>query len=116
MVQTIIAAISSFLIGLSKSGIAGVSTLSVPLMAEAFGAKISVGLVLPILITGDIMALIFYRKFARWKYILIVIPYALLGIVIGYLILDDISEPVLKKSMGILIIFLVGGKTDIAVL
>ena len=42
-------------IGLSKSGLSGTATLSVVLMAQAFGAKQSVGLVLPLLIAADFM-------------------------------------------------------------
>lgn len=113
MPECIVAGISAYLIGLAKSGISGISILTVPLMAETFGARASVGLVLPILITGDILALVFYRKFARWKYILLILPYAFSGIVIGYFLLGRISDPMLKRCMGGLIISLVGLKTVI---
>lgn len=44
--------LSALLIGMSKTGIQGISLLAVPLMAMTFGAKPSTGLILPILCGG----------------------------------------------------------------
>ena len=49
---------AAFMIGLSKAGLKGLGMVLVVLMASAFPAKASTGLVLPMLITGDIMAVI----------------------------------------------------------
>ena len=45
--------LSAMLIGMSKTGIQGISLLAVPLMAMTFGAKPSTGLILPILCVAD---------------------------------------------------------------
>ena len=48
--------LSAMLIGMSKTGIQGISLLAVPLMAMTFGAKPSTGLILPILCVADLVA------------------------------------------------------------
>jgi uncharacterized protein len=105
--QSLTGAFSSFLIGLAKSGLPGAATVSIPLMADQFGAKTSVGLVLPTLITGDILALIFYRRHAQWGIIARVLPLAVVGIVIGWLLLGAIGNPALKRTIGVVAILLV---------
>ncbi len=61
--------LSAFIIGMSKTGIQGLSLVSVPLMALAFGAKPSTGLILPILCSADLIAVLYYRRKAEWKYV-----------------------------------------------
>ena len=67
---------AAMLIGMSKTGIQGISLLAVPLMAITFGAKASTGLILPILCTADLMAVLYYRRIADWKYVLKPLPAA----------------------------------------
>ena len=69
----------ALLIGMSKTGIQGVVMLSIPIMALAFGAKESTGVILPMLCFADIIAVVYYRREARWRYILKLVPAAVLG-------------------------------------
>ena len=59
-------AIAAVLIGLSKTGVPGVSIPAILLMAEAFpgNEKLSVGAILPILLVGDVLAVGAYRQHA----------------------------------------------------
>ncbi|MBF0433026.1 MAG: sulfite exporter TauE/SafE family protein, partial [Fibrobacteria bacterium] len=102
--QWIIANFTAFFTGITKTGIAGISTVLMPLMAEAFPAKQSVGVLLPTLISGDILAVIIYRKYAKWRILMRLLPLALIGIVCGYFLMGEVSNVVLKKSMGLLVI------------
>jgi hypothetical protein len=52
----IFAFIASFIMGISKAGIKGIAIVTVTLMALAFGARESTGLIVPLLIVGDIFA------------------------------------------------------------
>ncbi len=61
--------LSALLIGMSKTGIQGISLLAVPLMAMTFGAKPSTGLILPILCVADLIAVLYYRRIAEWNYV-----------------------------------------------
>ncbi|MHC6202993.1 sulfite exporter TauE/SafE family protein [Breznakiellaceae bacterium SP9] len=65
--------------GISKTGISGMSTVAIPLFALLFGAKQSTGVVLPILCFADLIAVVYYRRHAEWKYIVRLVPWALAG-------------------------------------
>ncbi len=101
--------VAALLIGMSKTGIQGISLLAVPLMAMAFGAKASTGLILPILCMADLMAVLYYRRIAEWKYVLKLLPAALAGFAVALLV-DRIVPPTeFKHLMGacLLVVLLV---------
>ena len=100
--------ISALLIGMSKTGIQGISLLSIPLMVMVFGAKPSTGIILPILCFADLIAVLYYRRIAEWKYILKLLPSALIGFGIALLVDKMIPPEGFKHLMGIclLIVFL----------
>ena len=81
--QSILLGISALFTGMTKTGINGLGLVIVPLMALAFGARESTGVLLPMLIMADIFAVIYYHRMARWSFIFRVLPWALLGIGIG---------------------------------
>jgi uncharacterized membrane protein YfcA len=56
------------------------SLVSIPVMALIFGARESTGILLPMLLAADIMAVIYYRKNAVWKHIFRVLPWVAAGI------------------------------------
>ncbi len=92
--------VSAFIIGMSKTGIQGLSLISVPLMALTFGAKPSTGLILPILCMADLVAVLYYRRIAEWKYVLKLLPAALVGFVLA-LFVDRLIPPAgFKHLMG----------------
>lgn len=53
--QWAMGAAAGTLIGFSKTGMPGVGILVVPMLAHAFGGRASVGLMLPMLIFGDVL-------------------------------------------------------------
>lgn len=89
---------------MSKTGISGVGLMVVPILANAFGGRVSVGLLLPILIFADIMAVAWYNRHAEWKHILKLIPWALAGIVIATLVGKNISDLAFNRILAVLVI------------
>lgn len=83
---------SALIIGMSKAGLSGFGLTAVPLMALIFGAKQSTGVILPMLITADIMAVAYWRRHAVWKYILKVLPWTVLGIIVALVTGDLIND------------------------
>ena len=75
--------IVAIVIGMSKAGLSGFGLAIVPVMALIFGAKESTGVILPMLITADIMAVIYYHRNAVWKYITRILPWAAAGVIIA---------------------------------
>jgi len=73
----------ALVMGMSKAGLSGISLAAIPVMALIFGAKESTGVLLPMLIIADIMAVLYYRRNAVWKHILRILPWVAAGILIA---------------------------------
>lgn len=95
---------AAFVLGISKAGIKGIAVIIVTLMALAFGARESTGILLPLLVAGDLFAVIYYNRHARWKYIIAFLPWMILGILIGTVIGKDLPESSFKISMSVIIL------------
>ncbi len=102
----LLAFLGAVCIGLSKAGLSGTSTLNVVLMAKIFGAKPSVGIVLPLLIVADLMGYVLNRKGGSWKAIIPMVPSAIAGVVLGWFMLDQIDNASARIVIGWLIIAL----------
>lgn len=93
-----------FLLGLSKSGIKGIGIIIVVILAFVFGEKASTGILLPMLICADILAVIYYNRHAQWHIIKKLIPWIIVGILIGVWVGNDISAFIFKRLMAVIII------------
>ncbi len=96
--------LGAMIIGLSKTGIAGVGILFVALFAVVLPSKQSVGVVLPLLICGDIVALFLYRKHAQWIHLLRLFPSAAIGVVAGYLTMDRAGDATIGRIIGLILL------------
>ncbi|SFZ90540.1 hypothetical protein SAMN05428642_101997 [Flaviramulus basaltis] len=93
-----------FLLGLSKSGIKGIGIIIVVILALIFGEKTSTGILLPMLICADVFAVIYYNRHAQWDIIKKLLPWMIVGVLIGVWIGNDVSEIIFKRLMAIMII------------
>lgn len=91
---------AALFIGMSKTGIQGISLISIPLMALVFGAKPSTGVILPILCFADLLAVVYYRRVAEWKYIFKLIPAAIVGFGVALLADQLVPQEEFKRLMG----------------
>src|SRR5690349_3626654 len=94
---------SSFIIGLSKAGLKGIDMLNIAIMAIVFGGKASTGVVLPLLCAADIMAVIYYNRHAEWKHFWKLIPWMIVGVLIGVWVGKDLDEVVFRRVMAVII-------------
>lgn len=103
--------IGAALVGISKVGIPGTGILVVPIIALAMGnhAKESVGFLLPMLATADILAILYWRKHVHWEQLLRLLPWAGLGVVLGYFGLKVIDNQQLKPFIGVIVLLLLVG-------
>ncbi|NRD24443.1 sulfite exporter TauE/SafE family protein [Winogradskyella litoriviva] len=102
--QWIAISFAVFLLGLSKSGIKGIGIIIVVILAFVFGEKASTGVLLPMLIFADILAVIYYNRHADWGIIKKLIPWMIIGVLVGVWVGNDISAYVFKKLMAFIII------------
>jgi uncharacterized protein len=94
----------SLLVGLSKTGITGLSLLFVGMFAAVLPARSSTGLVVPLLIVGDLVAVGSYRAHTRWRYIWRLFPWACVGIVAGYLALGRMDDRQARVAIGAIVL------------
>jgi uncharacterized membrane protein YfcA len=98
-----VALLSAFLIGVSKAGVKGMGMLAIPMMASAFGAKASTGLVLPMLMAGDVFAVWYYHRHADRPSLVRFLPYAAIGVVAGVVFGARIPDITFQRSLGAII-------------
>jgi uncharacterized membrane protein YfcA len=106
--QWSIALICAVMIGFAKTGIPGSGALVAPLMATIIPARESTGFVLPMLIMADVLAIVYWRRHVEWRQLARLLPWAWLGIVLGYLCMGHISNDQLKVFIGVLVLILMG--------
>lgn len=96
------------LIGFSKTGVPGTALPGVAMMAMAFpdDTRKSVAVVLALVLTGDIPAVLYYRKHCDWSKIVKLFPYVALGMVPAYFLLDWARDDRLRPILGGLVFVL----------
>ncbi len=96
------------LIGTAKGGINGAGMLAVPIVATIFGGKASTGLILPMLMFADFLAVRHYNRHAAWPFIRRLIPATAIGVIIGTVVGVYVNDQVFKWMMAILIMISLG--------
>lgn len=99
--------LAAFIIGLSKAGLKGIDMMNVTIMAIVFGGKASTGIVLPLLCIADIMAVKYYHRHAQWPHFWKLIPWMMIGILVGVYVGKDLNEVVFRKLMAVIIVLTV---------
>lgn len=104
-VQWAAAILGALLVGFSKSGIAGLGILFVALFATAFpSTKQASGIVLPMLILGDWIAVVAYRRHLQWGHLGRLFPWTAAGVVLGFFALGHLSDRRAKTLIGAIIL------------
>jgi uncharacterized membrane protein YfcA len=90
--QWILTVLCGMIIGMSKTGISGAGMIAVPVLATIFGGRPSVGLLLPMLVIADIVAVRIYHRHADWKYVLKLLPWTITGILIAMFVGNSVDD------------------------
>jgi uncharacterized protein len=106
--QWAFAVVGALLVGFSKTGIAGLGMLSVLLFAYVIpSTKQSTGIVLPLLIFGDLVAVLSYRRHMLWKHIVRLFPWTAAGVLVGWLTLGRIDDVQCRRLIGLIVLAMV---------
>lgn len=97
-------ALCAVMVGIAKTGIPGIGILVIPLMATVLPARSSVGVLLGILILGDVFAATYYRHHAQWPHVLRLLPATFAGIVAGYFGLKAVTNEQLRPIIGAIVL------------
>lgn len=100
------ALIGAFSLGISKTGFPGLALVNILIIAECFGAKASVGIILPLLILCDLIVYPLFRKYSSWSKVWPLLPATFIGLAIGYFLLDAIDDSTARKVIGVIILLM----------
>jgi uncharacterized membrane protein YfcA len=101
-----LACLAAIGIGLSKAGLAGIGLFHVIVFAFLFGARESTGYVLPLLVAGDICAVIALHQHVRWEYVRRMLLPACIGVTIAAVFMGQISDTSFKPVIGWIVLLL----------
>lgn len=104
----LIALLGALLIGIAKTGVAGLGILAVAVFTLIFPARASTGIVLPMLLIGDVVAVITYRRNANWSHLFRLIPWTAIGLGLGYVALDYLDAQQVGRLIGVLLLIVTG--------
>lgn len=101
-------AAASALVGFSKTAVSGANTISLAVFAAVLPARESTGVLLPILIAGDVLAVLTYRRHAHWPTLLRLFPAVAVGVVAGTLFMMWADDDAVRTSIGAILLFMAG--------
>ncbi len=100
-------AVGALLVGVTKTALPGASTLAVAMYAAVLPAKESTGTLLLLLMVGDAMALLIYRRQADWRALVALAPAVLAGIAAGALFLWFADDSGVRRTIGVILLALI---------
>ncbi len=80
--------------------------IHVIVFAHVFGAFESTGKLLPLLIVGDVLAIRKFGQHVQWRLVKLLLPPALVGVVIGWALMDRLPDRTIQVLIGVIILFL----------
>jgi uncharacterized membrane protein YfcA len=101
-------AFAALLVGFSKTAVSGANTVSLAVFAAVLPAKASTGVLLPILIAGDLLAVLTYRRHAHWPTLWRLFPAVAAGVVAGTLFLVWADDGSVRISIGAILLLMTG--------
>ncbi|WP_406176194.1 sulfite exporter TauE/SafE family protein [Streptomyces sp. NBC_00996] len=99
-------AAAALLVGFSKTAVSGANTVSLAIFAAVLPARASTGVLLPILIVGDVLAVLTYRRHAHWPTLWRLFPAVAAGVVFGTLFLVWADDAVVRTSIGAILLLM----------
>ncbi|MDO5728329.1 MAG: sulfite exporter TauE/SafE family protein [Actinomycetaceae bacterium] len=96
----VVLAFAAFFVGISKTALPGLATLSVAMCAAVLPAKESTAAMLLILLVGDLVAIWTYRHAADWETLRRLMPPVVVGVVCGAVFLHLANDRVMRFSIG----------------
>ncbi|EGG46224.1 MULTISPECIES: sulfite exporter TauE/SafE family protein [Streptomyces] len=94
------------LVGFSKTAVSGANTVSLAVFAVVLPARASTGVLLPLLIAGDVLAVLTYRRHAHWPTLWRLFPAVAVGVVLGTGFLVWAGDGMVRVSIGAILLLM----------
>lgn len=103
-----VAVLAVMVVGLSKAGLlGGLGVVGVPLLSLVMPARDAAGVMLPVLMAMDAMAVWSYRRDVDWSVLWIMLPGALAGTLAGWALWAVVSDAVVLLLVGVVTLLFV---------
>ncbi|CAM5556384.1 sulfite exporter TauE/SafE family protein [Streptomyces aurantiogriseus] len=99
-------AFAALLVGFSKTAVSGANTVSLAIFAAVLPPRASTGVLLPLLIAGDVLAVRTYRRHAHWPTLWRLFPAVAAGVVVGTLFLVWADDAAVGTSIGAILLLM----------
>ncbi|MEG8279088.1 sulfite exporter TauE/SafE family protein [Streptomyces sp. AHA2] len=99
-------AFAALLVGFSKTAVSGANTVSLAIFAAVLPARASTGVLLPVLIAGDLLAVATYRRHAHWPTLWRLFPAVAAGVVVGTVFLVWADDAAVRTSIGVILLLM----------
>lgn len=97
-----VAVTAVLIVGLSKAGLlGGLGVVGVPLLALVMPARDAAGMMLPVLLCMDAVAVWMYRRECDWSLLRIMLPGAAIGTLAGWALWAVVSDAVVLLMVGV---------------
>ena len=103
-----VAVIAVLIVGLSKAGLlGGLGVVGVPLLALVMPARDAAGMMLPVLLCMDAVAVWMYRREVDWSILKIMLPGAAVGTLLGWALWAMVSDAMVLLMVGVVTLIFV---------
>lgn len=96
----IILGVAVIILGLSKGGFAGIGMVSTPMVAAVMDPIAAAGLILPIMLVQDFVAVLLYRNHYDKTILLRLLPGGALGVIIAFVFASNVPAWTIKATLG----------------
>jgi uncharacterized membrane protein YfcA len=104
---TILIAFLGFMIGLAKGGYGGLGVLLTPILSLVLPVASAVGVLLPMLMVGDVFALRMYWKEWDTELVKRMLPLGIVGALVGTFLLSWLPANILRIALGVFVLIVV---------
>ncbi|WNB86624.1 sulfite exporter TauE/SafE family protein [Cellulomonas sp. ATA003] len=100
-------ALAASLVGVSKTALPGAGTLTVAVFAAILPARQSTGVLLVLLVLGDLFAVRMYHAHADWPTLRRMVPAVVVGVGLGTVFLGVADDATVQRVIGAILLVLV---------
>ncbi|MFF2851048.1 sulfite exporter TauE/SafE family protein [Streptomyces sp. NPDC058001] len=101
-------AAAAAVVGFSKTAVSGANTVSLAVFAAVLPARESTGVLLPVLLFGDVLAVLTYRRHAHWPTLWRLFPAVGVGVLVGTVFLVWADDAQVRTSIGAILLLMAG--------
>jgi uncharacterized membrane protein YfcA len=102
-----VAVVAVLIVALSKAGLPVPGLVAVPLLILVMPARDAAGMLLPLLLVMDVIAISTYRRNGDWHLLRIMLPGAAIGTLVGWALWTVVTDATVELMVGVITLLFV---------